>query len=103
MGYYTQYDVSENSPEIIEALEEVSQYDLNCMDVGVSDTIKWYSCISDCITVSKAFPDTLIKVRGEGEESGDIWKAYFLNGKYQMCKAILTFEDFDENKLKENN
>jgi hypothetical protein len=36
---------------------------------------------------------------GEGEESGDIWKMYALNGKYQMEKAVITIGAFDVNKL----
>lgn len=50
--------------------------------------------------VSTMFPDELLTISGVGEESGDIWKAYFLNGKAQICQAQIIFEDFDKNKLK---
>lgn len=94
MGYYTQYDISENSEEIIEAIENKSGY--SCIG---EDVIKWYSCRQDMREVSLLFPDTVLVVSGEGEESGDIWKAYYKNGKEQMEKARIVIADFDESKL----
>lgn len=60
---------------------------------------KWYEWKEDMIKVSKRYPLTIFIIDGEGEESGDIWKAYFLNGKHQYTKAELVFEEFDEKKL----
>jgi len=45
-------------------------------------------------------PNTLFKLSGEGEESGDIWQEYYLNGKMQLVTAQIVFDDFDESKLK---
>jgi hypothetical protein len=42
----------------------------------------------------------VISVEGEGEESGDIWKAYYKNGKSFRANAQVTFEEFNESKLK---
>ena len=99
MGYYTQYDTSDNSDEVIAALEEVSGYDLGCFGAGKSDSIKWYECHKHGKVVSLRFPDTLITIHGEGEESGDVWTAYFKNGKMQYEKAHIVVDGFDESKL----
>ena len=97
MGYYTDYDISENSEEIQEAIEEKSSYG------GWYDgrlNAKWYQCEEDCKGVSLRFPDQVIIVKGEGEEQGDIWKSYFKNGKIQTCEGVITYPEFDESKLK---
>jgi len=43
--------------------------------------------------------DLLFTVDGEGEESGDIWKKYFKNGKMFVSQGRIVFDDFDESKL----
>ena len=65
----------------------------------MSDAIKWYNWKHDMIALSKRFPNILFALHGEGEENGDLWNAYFKNGKVQICEAIITYEPFDENKL----
>ena len=93
MGYYTTYDISNNSQEVIDRIHEVSEY--SCLQ-----GVKWYDHERDCLQISKEFPDQVISVEGEGEESGDIWKAYYKNGKSFRADAIITFEDFNESKLR---
>jgi len=44
-------------------------------------------------------PEVLFLIDGEGEESGDIWKQWFKNGKSFYTKAKMVFEDFSESKL----
>lgn len=97
MGYYTRYDISDNPETVQQAIEDKSQYSFYN---GCTDQVKWYDCVEDCKEVSKAFPNLVITVEGDGEEQGDHWKAYFKDGKVQVCKAIVTFEPFDESKLK---
>jgi hypothetical protein len=53
----------------------------------------------DMKAMSLHFPNTLFLLEGEGEESGDVWKEYYLNGKSQRCQAQLVFDKFDESKL----
>jgi hypothetical protein len=60
---------------------------------------KWYDWEKDMRKLSKIFPDILFELHGDGEESDDLWKAYFKNGKMQRCHAITVFEEFDERKL----
>lgn len=95
MGYYTHYDISDNSEEIQEAINLKSGYER--VD---EDSIKWYDCEKDMREVSVDFPNIVLTVSGEGEESGDIWRGYFKNGKGFISKAKLVFAGFDEAKLK---
>lgn len=96
MGYYTRYDISDNPETVQQAIEDISQYSFYS---GQTDTVKWYDWQEHCKEVSKNFPNLVIKVEGDGEEQGDQWKAYIKNGKIQITKAVVTFEEFDETKL----
>lgn len=96
MGYYTRYDISDNPQTVQEAIEEKSQYSFYS---GQTDEVKWYDWQEHCKEVSKNFPNLVVKVEGAGEEQGDQWKAYIKNGKIQIAKAVVTFEEFDEEKL----
>ena len=53
----------------------------------------WYNYKDDMKKLSLQFPDTYFLLYGTGEEQGDVWKAYFYNGKVQIIKATLTFKD----------
>jgi hypothetical protein len=50
--------------------------------------------------LSEEFPDVLFCLEGKGEENGDLWVAYYKNGKTQMCQSEVTYEPYDESKLK---
>lgn len=95
--------------EIQEALEDA----LNEMDLfydiweyggkvcwNTGEPIRWYDCDDDMKQLSSQFPEVLIKMEVEGEENGDLWINYFLNGKMQHCPAIITYDEFDTTKLK---
>jgi len=97
MGYYTNYDFSNNDEEIIEKICLVSGYGGSN---GMFDSVKWYTWQEDMKIVSEMFPDHLINLSGVGEEKDDQWKAYFKNGRYQICHAEITFPPYDESKLK---
>ena len=64
------------------------------------DSVKWYEHERDMRDFSKKYPDILFILSGEGEENEDVWRAYFKNGKMQKCKAIISFDPFDADKLK---
>lgn len=99
MGYYTDFDFSNNSQEVINAIHEIADYPIYGTG-GKIQGAKWYDNEKDCLEVSKKFPDQVIVVQGEGEEAGDIWMAYYKNGKSFKAEAVITFELFDESKLK---
>lgn len=85
MGYYTKYDISNNSQEIQEAITLQSGY--SCFEY---DSVKWYDWANDIKTISLRYPGTEIHVAGEGEESGDIWKAFAKDGV--VYRAEILFE-----------
>lgn len=68
-------------------------------DGSSADTCKWYDHVKEMAEFSKKFPDVLFILSGEGEESGDIWRKYFLDGKVQVSKVKIEFDEFDQDKL----
>ena len=126
MGYYTRYGLEvfvdqDNSVDIVNrmldetekykfypfeyslrnTLERIKEYSNNYnFELESSDETKWYEHEDEMKELSKIFPNTLFKLHGEGEENGDIWDKYFLNGKIQECYAKLTIDPFDKDKLK---
>jgi hypothetical protein len=98
MGYYTRHELTivsgDKSTDHEKQISEAADYH-SCFD----DEIKWYDHVKDMKSYSLKYPDTVFCLEGEGEETGDIWKAYFKNGKMFKTKAIMTFESYDESKL----
>lgn len=102
MGYYTRYQLRNIhllSEEAIAALEDAADV-LPYILSEYCDSTKWYEHEADMLAISKRFPKDLFHLYGDGEESGDMWHKYFKNGKMQICKAQITFEPFNEAKLK---
>lgn len=83
--------------EVIGCLNKISGYDFTHGSIG---EVKWYDWETHMKALSREYPDVLFTLSGDGEENGDLWKAYFKNGKCQYEKAKITFDAFDENKLK---
>lgn len=61
---------------------------------------KWYEYDSEMLSLSRSYPHYLFELTGDGEESEDNWKAYYLNGKSQVEQGILFYPPFDKEKLK---
>ena len=101
MGYYTEYDLEvingDNTVDYKDEIGKASQYGSG--DI-FGEELKWYNHEEDMIAFSKKHPTVTFKLMGDGEESGDTWIQYFKNGKSQRCGAIITYPDFDEDKLK---
>lgn len=68
-------------------------------DVIAYDSIKWYDCVEDMKKVSAQFPGVTIVIKGEGEETSDMWKAYFKDGKAAVYQAEIIFPDYNEDDL----
>jgi len=104
MGYYTEYtlEIENNIEEIESWCNENDRDGYNIYDayIGDMDSCKWYEHEEDMRKLSLEFPTTLFTLSGKGEENEDTWIKYFKNGKMQVCKAKITYDSFDESKLK---
>ena len=47
----------------------------------------WYDHEEQMRRVSREWPDTLLTLRGTGEDPGDQWVKYFRNGRMQESRA----------------
>lgn len=107
MGYSTGYslEVLESDKSFEEIYNEVV-YDYEDIEWAMDENgqrnepCKWYDHEEHMKEISKLYPGVIFKLHGEGEESGDVWYKYFKDGKMQDCPARLTFDEYDENKLK---
>ena len=104
MGYNTRYELSlvgNNDNSIIKDLKDSNEEANYCLcDDGTSHRSgKWYDHEEDLIMFSQKHKDVLFKLSGEGEKADYLWHKYFKNGKVQVCKAVITFHDFDEKML----
>ena len=97
MDYYTMYELTVSDDKIDQHIGGIELY------FGYSgafeQTVKWYSHEQDIRAYSKDHPDVLFEIKGQGEEIGDLWVAYFKGGKMQQCKAVISYDDYDESKL----
>jgi hypothetical protein len=110
MGYYTTFTGNVTGPS--ELLNEFMidadnghkfgayDFDLNDWfdDIIGGDAMKWYDWNDDLASISKDYPNLLFSLEGEGEESGDIWKAWARNGKVVVVKAEIKFREPDFDK-----
>lgn len=99
MGYYTSHRL-----EIIEGNDYVTDYENEIgEDSGYGNPFgeecKWYDHEDHMRKYSKKHPKTLFKLIGDGEENGDLWHEYYLNGKMQRVKAKIIFDEYDASKL----
>ena len=110
MGYYTTFKLELKNHNGSAELDRVgteyrlARASLEKMEMahllGEPHHTKWYGYEEDFKQVSKQAPSVLFVVSGEGEDSGDGGRHYFLNGKSQYCPAQITYADFDRNLLK---
>ena len=120
MGYYTKFDleisgtgerwvtgvdakgekikvnIGIDKDEVTRELVNLSGYE-HLFD---GDTHKWYDYDENMLEISRKYPDLLFILSGEGEESGDLWRNYYKNGKSQRCNAVITYGEFDPVLLK---
>jgi len=89
-------DVEPYAEEIIDAICEEykeAKYALS------GDPTIWLEHEKDLREFSKKHEDYVITLYGQGSEAPDVWIKHFKNGKMQYCPAIITFDEFDEEKL----
>lgn len=114
MGYCTYYEGSiydgvVNERDVAVAIGKLGYFDLSERDLAEVETIddvisidsmKWYDHIRDMEEVSRQFPDVTIMLHGEGEENGDMWNAYFKNGKHAIYRAEIIYPEFNPDDLR---
>jgi len=105
MGYYSNFSLGvyhADAGAIIADLREHNEYAHKAMDEAgcTQDSTKWYEMDEDMKEFSKKYPEVLFEMTRQGESGGeDQCIYYFKNGKKQECWAIITFPDFDHDKL----
>ena len=109
MGYLTYFSLTildEKGNEIVgdEIIKKIRE---NCEAANYAfgemghaeDSCKWYDCTEDFTELSKMFPNNILMVIGDGEESDDRWISYFMNGKTQHCPGEMTYPPLDLNLI----
>ena len=106
MGYYTNYelevyDSGNDIEEVIADLRKTNSRAEYALDEGGScqSSCKWYEWKKDMIEFSKKYPKALFILEGKGEDPGDLWKAWFKNGKIFFSKAKFVYEEYSPDKL----
>ena len=98
MGYYARFELDVISGDVCiidckETIIEQVGYD------PFDEEVTWRTFEMDMKNVSKRYPKSVFELSGEGESVCNLWKAYFKNGKVQMCKAKIVYDNFDESLL----
>lgn len=113
MGYYTKFKgkVSGDGVSMAkfenDAEKEITfgSYDFPLSDFnnkygfGDGETYKWYGYDSDMLGLSDKYRNLLFELTGEGEESGDLWKSWYRNGKSVRAEAQIVFVEPDLDTL----
>ncbi len=103
MGYYTYHRLeveSGNGHLIKELRKECEDAEYSFDDDGYCEQdSKWYDHQKDMKEFSEKHKDVLFTLYGEGESSEDLWREYFWNGKSQLAEAVITYDEFDKEKL----
>jgi hypothetical protein len=88
VAHYTRFSfdvVPESSKyQIIEAIEEHTGLDFE-------DKHSWYDYLRDMQEISRLFPYAIITVTGVGEEAGDYWRMYCLNGDCEKVLGVISY------------
>jgi hypothetical protein len=105
MGYYSNFSLGVYHPDaekIINDLREHNECANKALDSkgNTQGPTKWYDMDIEMKEFSKKYPEVLFEMNRQGESGGeDQCICYFKNGKEQECWAIITFPDFDPDKL----
>lgn len=64
-------------------------------DIVEYDSMKWYDHEEHMIELSRKYSGYCFELYGTGEDSDDRWRARYQNGKWQVCRARITYEPWD--------
>lgn len=106
MGYYTHYNLtwdpkSDETATQFAEWRDGTDYAAYCLDEdGASeDPSSQWDPMPDARALSASCPGVLFTLHAEGEEPGDIWNAYFRDGKCYKALAQIIVPEFDAEKL----
>ena len=104
MGYETNFKITtevDDMDKLVGELGHISDYDgwFDLYDGVIHIDAKWYEYDTHMRKISEQYKDTLFTVNGDGEESGDIWRKYYKNGKCMDASPEFIYPEFDEDKL----
>ena len=103
MGYNTHFKLETSATSKVEGAIIASLPDHEEVRILLEDSYgtswKWYSWVNHMKAFSEKWPDVTFTLSGDGEDDGDIWRAYFQGGKMQSAKAKVVYEKFDPEKL----
>lgn len=100
MGYLTNYSLRVIGQTDVDHEEQIGEASTYGSTYIFQEDCKWYDHEDDMRDYSKLYPELVFVLEGKGEDYDDIWIKYFKNGKMQSCYATISFEEFDETKLK---
>ena len=101
LGYYTRYSLDVEAETIEQAYSAIASLRRNSSSAEYAldyagnsgESCKWYNHEENLVDTSFMFPDVKFTLSGEGEEAGDIWKLYVINGKTERVRAKVTFDE----------
>jgi hypothetical protein len=107
MGYYTTYFLTVTPDDQAEEINKAGskefhyalRYDAGAHEWEPSEQTKWYDREDEMRALSRQFPGVLFTLKGEGEDTGDLWNLYVKDGKAFCAKAQIIIEPYDESKL----
>jgi hypothetical protein len=110
MGYNTRFALEiaeEDREKVLAAARELGpdwayggqEFVAGLLDDNTDDC-KWYDHEADMLMLSAKLPGVLLKLTGEGEEAGDVWEAFFRDGKSYTQAVEIKFPPFDEGLLR---
>ena len=95
MGYHTRYGLDVIGETNIDHYSEIQKtFELDFEEA------KWHDYEQNMCDYSKKYPNLIFVLSGDDGES-DLWKDYYKNGLVQSENAVISYGDFDPEKLKE--
>lgn len=101
MGYHTDFKLSQtrviiDQDELIDTLNELTDYEWED-DLTIGG--KWYDWSEHMVVLSLKYPNTAFMLEGDGEEQGDVWRAFYLAGKSHVVRPQIVWPAMDDSKL----
>ena len=111
MGYATDFTLTivedpdrelQDAANVIDLLERVTEYNTweDEFDGYQLLSSKWYDHENHMKQLAKSYPKVLFRLRGKGEEQGDIWQMFFRGDlSYTWKPSPVEFPEFDASLL----